>query len=163
VPIEVGGASYNPCKSDRVRPSQRPKSSATRCTNHTPYRPLLQVLLISLYLPCLPDDLIFEQYNRQLYSSIPMSLSRRVPSTALLSSFYKTPYASCRVAVGRQVRWDSTQNEKPQGHGKSFSGQLYSSTALRLQREKADRERFSKARNEAGGGKSLALTFGKGP
>jgi D-lactate dehydrogenase (cytochrome) len=90
-----------------------------------------------------------------------MSLSKKIPSTALLSSFHKTPYPSCRRALGRQIRCESTQSDQPQGHGKSFSGQLYSSTALRLQREKADRDRFSKARNEAGGGKSLALTFGK--
>jgi hypothetical protein len=31
---------------------------------------------------------------------------------------------------------------------------------MRLQREKADRERFSQARNESSGGRSLALTFG---
>jgi D-lactate dehydrogenase (cytochrome) len=89
-----------------------------------------------------------------------MSLSKKIPSTALLSSFHKAPYPLFRRALGRQIRHKSTQNEK--SDGKSFSGQLFSSTALRLQREKAERERFSKARNEAGGGRSLALTFSKG-
>lgn len=43
----------------------------------------------------------------------------------------------------------------------SFRGQLYESTAQRLQRERAEQEKFAKERGESSGGRSLAITFGK--
>jgi len=90
-----------------------------------------------------------------------MSLSHRAPSRALLASLRRS--APClRRPAASQIRCESTEQKpaQPQQDGKSFRGQLYNSTAMRLQREKADRERFSQARNESSGGKSLALTFG---
>src|SRR5690348_12836809 len=101
-----------------------------------------------------------------------MSLPKRAsaPSRALLSALRRpctSPYlqrTSIRtsdIGVIGQQRWESTEGHpQPRGDGKSFRGQLYSSTAMRLQREKAERERFSNQRNEKSGGKSLALTFG---
>ncbi|TVY71169.1 D-lactate dehydrogenase [cytochrome] [Lachnellula suecica] len=88
-----------------------------------------------------------------------MSLStRRAPSKALLASLRKSTAAPC-LRTTQQIRWESIEQKPPPQDGKSFRGQLYNSTAMRLQREKADRERFSKARNESAGGRSLALTF----
>lgn len=90
-----------------------------------------------------------------------MSFTKRIPSSALNALRPSAATTPClRRVVGRQIRWESTEKVEKKGHGKSFSGQLYSSTALRLQREKADRERFSELRNEAGGGKGLAMSFG---
>lgn len=93
-----------------------------------------------------------------------MSLSHRAPSKALLAALRRSalPSPCLRVTAASQVRFESTENKpaQPQQDGKSFRGQLYNSTAMRLQREKADRERFSQARNESSGGRSLALTFG---
>lgn len=89
-----------------------------------------------------------------------MSFPKRVPSTALLAALRRTTQTPClRTAATHQMRWESTEKESP-GHGKSFSGQLYTSTAMRLQKEKADRERFSKLRNESSGGRDTAITFG---
>ncbi|TVY87000.1 D-lactate dehydrogenase [cytochrome], mitochondrial [Lachnellula willkommii] len=89
-----------------------------------------------------------------------MSLSRRAPSTALLASLHRsTVQTSFRIASTRQRRCESTEQKPPQD-GKSFRGQLYNSTAMRLQRERAERERFQQARNENfSGGRSSALTF----
>ncbi|TVY37471.1 D-lactate dehydrogenase [cytochrome], mitochondrial [Lachnellula occidentalis] len=91
-----------------------------------------------------------------------MSLSR-APSRALLASLRRsTVQTSClRIASARQRRCESTEQKPPPPaqEGKSFRGQLYNSTAMRLQREKADRERFTQARNESSGGRNSALTF----
>ncbi|KAG9235937.1 d-lactate dehydrogenase-like protein [Amylocarpus encephaloides] len=88
-----------------------------------------------------------------------MSFPKRAPSTALLAALRKTASPPCsRIAAIQQMRWESSHPEPPK-NGKTFSGQLYGSTALRLRREKADRERFSNARNESGGGRTLGLTF----
>ncbi|TVY18984.1 Mitochondrial D-lactate dehydrogenase [cytochrome] [Lachnellula arida] len=89
-----------------------------------------------------------------------MSLSCRAPSTALLASLRRsTVQTSFRIASTRQRRCESTE-EKPPQDGKSFRGQLYNSTAMRLQRERAERERFQQARNDNfSGGRSSALTF----
>ena len=46
---------------------------------------------------------------------------------------------------------------------KSFKGQLYESTALRLQRERAEQARFAKARGESSRGRNAAVTFGLPP
>lgn len=92
-----------------------------------------------------------------------MYFTKRIPSSALHALRQSTATTPClRRAAGRQIRWESTEKTEKSnnGHGKSFSGQLYSSTALRLRREKAERERFSELRNEAGGGKGLAMSFG---
>lgn len=97
-------------------------------------------------------------------NSLPTMSLQRAPSKALLASLRRSALLPpcLRIAAARQVRWESTENKSPQPQqdGKSFRGQLYNSTAMRLQREKADRERFSQARNESSGGRSLALTFG---
>ncbi|TVY24156.1 D-lactate dehydrogenase [cytochrome], mitochondrial [Lachnellula hyalina] len=90
-----------------------------------------------------------------------MSLTCRAPSRALLASQGRsTVQTSClRIASVRQRRCESTEQKKPPQDGKSFRGQLYNSTAMRLQREKADRERFTQARNESSGGRNSALSF----
>ena len=43
---------------------------------------------------------------------------------------------------------------------RSFKGQLYDSTAARTQRERQERQRFSRERGEASGGRNSAITFG---
>jgi len=47
-----------------------------------------------------------------------------------------------------------------QEEGRSFKGQLYESTAQRLQRERAEQARFAKQRELGSGGKSASLLFG---
>ncbi|RAL61792.1 hypothetical protein DID88_002855 [Monilinia fructigena] len=49
--------------------------------------------------------------------------------------------------------------EQNPGEGRSFKGQLYESTQARLIKERAEREQYSKNRNESSGGKNSALTF----
>lgn len=86
-----------------------------------------------------------------------------VPSRALLTTLRNSARASratpCLRIAGRQLRWESTE-QKPPGEGKSFKGQLYESTAIRLERERREQARFSKARNEGAGGRNMALSFG---
>lgn len=50
--------------------------------------------------------------------------------------------------------------EKREGN-KSFRGQLYNSTAERLQREQAEQERLAGRRTVGGGLRSLVTLFGK--
>lgn len=89
----------------------------------------------------------------------------QAPSRALLSALRNSSSRAsqakvpCLRTAGSQLRWESTE-QRPAGEGKSFKGQLYESTAVRLARERQEQERFSKARNEGGGGRNAALSFG---
>lgn len=86
-----------------------------------------------------------------------------VPSKALLSTLRNSTRASratpCFRTTCRQLRWESTE-QRQLGEGKSFKGQLYESTAVRLERERREQARFSKVRNEGAGGRNMALSFG---
>jgi len=92
-----------------------------------------------------------------------MSFSKRAPSRALLSHLRKSPFSPpspcLRSIAYRQLRCESTEN-RPVGEGRSFKGQLYESTSARLAREQAERNRFSRERQEGSGGRNMALTFG---
>jgi hypothetical protein len=100
----------------------------------------------------------------QLMLSRAMSFPKAAPSRALLShlcrSSFSTPSPCLRSVASRQIRCESAEG-KPVSGGRSFKGQLYESTAVRLARERAERERFSKVRKEGSGGRSMALTFGR--
>lgn len=89
-----------------------------------------------------------------------MSFPRRVPSAALLSSLRASSSQTrfCLRSSATRVRYAST--EQNPGEGRSFKGQLYESTQARLIKERAEREQYSKNRNESSGGKNSALTFG---
>ena len=50
-------------------------------------------------------------------------------------------------------------SEKPQQQ--SFKSQLYESTQQRLQRERAEQERFAQYQTQSSGGRYAALVFGK--
>ncbi|KAG4035137.1 hypothetical protein MFRU_002g04810 [Monilinia fructicola] len=88
-----------------------------------------------------------------------MSFPRRVPSAALLSSLRASSSQTrfCLRSSATRVRYAST--EQNPGEGRSFKGQLYESTQARLIKERAEREQYSKNRNESSGGKNSALTF----
>ncbi|KAF7864013.1 hypothetical protein EAF04_006978 [Stromatinia cepivora] len=88
-----------------------------------------------------------------------MSFSRRAPSSALLSSLRASSSRSqfCLRSPATRLRYAST--EQNPGEGRSFKGQLYESTQARLIKERAEREQYSKNRNESSGGKNSALTF----
>lgn len=94
-----------------------------------------------------------------------MVFPSRAPSRALLATLRQNasiaPILRARPAC-RQIRCESTQkNPAPNEEGgKSFKGQLYESAAVRLERERAERARFSRERNEGAGGRNTALTFG---
>jgi len=90
-----------------------------------------------------------------------MSFFKVAPSRAITRSLRRTTIApSCLQASPRiQCRLEST-NKSPAEQGSSFKGQLYESTAARLQREREERERFSRERDEGSGGRNAALTFG---
>ena len=60
-----------------------------------------------------------------------------------------------RVRPAHRRSYASAQEE-----GRSFKGQLYESTAQRLQRERAEQARFAKQRELGSGGKSASLLFG---
>lgn len=57
---------------------------------------------------------------------------------------------------GRNFHISKALKERDQ----SFRGQLYQSTAERLERERAEQRRFAEARGEAHGGRNAAFTFG---
>ncbi|TGO80131.1 hypothetical protein BELL_0014g00200 [Botrytis elliptica] len=88
-----------------------------------------------------------------------MSFPRRVPSSALLSSLRTSSSRSqfCLRSPASELRYAST--EQNLGEGRSFKGQLYESTQARLIKERAERQQYSKNRNESAGGKNSALTF----
>ena len=86
---------------------------------------------------------------------------KAVPSRAIARSLRRTTIApSClQVSPWIQYRLESTNKSPAEQHG-SFKGQLYESTAARLQREREERQRFSQERGEGSGGRNAALTFG---
>lgn len=86
------------------------------------------------------------------------------PSVALLRSLGRTssPRRCLHRLANRQHRALHVsrvlgQEERPQ---KSFHGQLYESTAERVQRERAEQKRFAEMRNESGKGRNAAVTAG---
>jgi D-lactate dehydrogenase (cytochrome) len=94
-----------------------------------------------------------------------MSFPKRVhaPSRALLSALSRTPAApTLRPAATSKRRWASTQPTQPE-EGRSFKGQLFVSTAARLEKERQERERFAKQRSDGRAGKNAAFTFGTSP
>ncbi|KAM3075558.1 D-lactate ferricytochrome c oxidoreductase [Clarireedia jacksonii] len=88
-----------------------------------------------------------------------MPFPRKVPSRALLAgsraSSSLLPF--CFRAGSTRFRCLSTE-QKPEEE-RSFKGQLYESTQVRVERERAERARYSKNRNETSGGRASALTF----
>jgi len=94
-----------------------------------------------------------------------MSLSKCAPSTAALARAARPSSRSIRVASSSQKRWLSTEKEPaekgPTGpsHGKSFQGQLWESTAARMQRQKAERAKFTHE-STSPTGRNSALAFG---
>ncbi len=84
------------------------------------------------------------------------------PSVALLKSFRQVPVSQqClrQIPIGSRRAIHSSRRlceEK-----RDFKGQLYESTAQRLQRERAEQRRFAKERGESSGGRNAAITFGK--
>lgn len=94
-----------------------------------------------------------------------MSFPKRVnaPSRALLSALGRTAAApTFRPAATSQRRWASTQPTQPE-EGRSFKGQLFVSTAARLEKERQERERFARQRSEGRDGRNAAFTFGTSP
>lgn len=92
-----------------------------------------------------------------------MALPQRAhaPSKALLSALARRNGApTLRRVTFSQRRWESTEQKQPEENERSFKGQLYESTAARLERERAERQRFAKLRNESAGGRNAAITFG---
>lgn len=69
-----------------------------------------------------------------------------------------------RLARPIQCRWESTKPPTtPAEQSRSFKGQLYDSTAERLQREREEQKKFARDRNESAGGSKAAMTFGTTP
>ena len=72
-------------------------------------------------------------------------LSRRALGRQLSSPLRNTSSSTSRwAAAGR--RWYAADSKEPERE--SFKGQLYQSTHERVQRERADQERFAKQRDE---------------
>ncbi|KAI9806572.1 MAG: D-lactate ferricytochrome c oxidoreductase [Piccolia ochrophora] len=66
------------------------------------------------------------------------------------------PLRSCAIHRPGWRCYSST----PEGERKSFKGQLYNSTAQRVQRERDEQQRYAEDREkQTGGGRNLALTF----
>lgn len=62
----------------------------------------------------------------------------------------------------RGFRSTAVVKEEAKGQGgPDFRGQLYESTAQRLQRERTEQARFAKERGESSGGRNTAITFGE--
>lgn len=86
------------------------------------------------------------------------------PSIALLRSL--KGYPPCRrissttiLLATRSFHVSSSRRQQE----KSFKGQLYESVAKRLEREREEQSRFSKARGESSGGRTAATTFSSSP
>ncbi|KAH0551643.1 hypothetical protein GP486_007139, partial [Trichoglossum hirsutum] len=92
-----------------------------------------------------------------------MSYQRLLPVQSTLRVLLKPavlPVASPKrwsPLVARQCRCLSTGKNEP--IAKSFKGQLYDSTAQRLERERAEQLRFSKEREKGSKGRPAAITF----
>lgn len=63
------------------------------------------------------------------------------------------------IVLKREIRLSKCFAEER----KSFRGQLYESTAQRLERERAEQRRFANERGADRGGRTSALTFGLPP
>jgi D-lactate dehydrogenase (cytochrome) len=90
-------------------------------------------------------------YRRRL--SVQPALRVLLTPTAFSATFAKYP----RPLTVNQCRCQSTEKGEDL---ESFKGQLYRSTAQRLERERAEQRRFAKERGESSQGRSLAITFG---
>ena len=91
-----------------------------------------------------------------------MSGNRLCPSVALLQSFRQAPIPKqCLrqnpLGIRRAIHGSRPLSEEK----KDFKGQLFESTAQRLQRERADQRRFAKERGEHSAGRNTAITFSK--
>ena len=85
------------------------------------------------------------------------------PSVALLKSFRQVTIPSqCLRQIPIGTRRTIHSSRRLYEEKKDFKGQLYESTAQRLQRERAEQRRFAKERGESSGGRNAAITFGKG-
>ncbi|TAQ86200.1 hypothetical protein B7494_g5491 [Chlorociboria aeruginascens] len=92
-----------------------------------------------------------------------MLSAKQTPSKVLSGLQIPSRTCLCRTPIAQHgVRWLSTEKEpaveRPE-QTRSFQGQLYKSTALRLQRERTERERFSKARYTTSSGRNSSLTI----
>jgi hypothetical protein len=109
-------------------------------------------------------SLISIQQEVSLSGPIQMPLPRREPSRVVLSHLTGPRAPNFRRSVFRQqVRCDSNKADSEANNelsGKSFKGQLYESTATRLQRERAEQARFSQSRKEGIGAWGLPVSFG---
>lgn len=90
-----------------------------------------------------------------------MSISKCAPSRALLAGLPKSKSSIAprlRIFPSRQIRHESTE-QKPPEEGRTFKGQLYESTASRLQKERVERARYAKERDEGATGRNWSFTF----
>ncbi len=94
-----------------------------------------------------------------------MPTPRIVPSSSLLRALRESSisFQCVRKASPSSIRprkperLYSTTKEKVE---RSFQGQLYESTAQRLERDRAEQRRFAQQRGESSGGRNSAITFG---
>ena len=91
-----------------------------------------------------------------------MSTSKLCPSIALLRSLGRVshPPSQCVQQVSLRFERAFHKSRSLRREEKSFKGQLYESTAQRLERERAEQRRFAKERGESSGGRTAATTFG---
>jgi hypothetical protein len=93
-----------------------------------------------------------------------MSILKLAPSRAIARSTrslqrYTVAPTHLQVSPWVQCRLESSDNTSVEERA-SFKGQLYASTADRLEREREERRKYSRERGESRGGRSAALTFG---
>ncbi|KAH0542652.1 hypothetical protein FGG08_002975 [Glutinoglossum americanum] len=92
-----------------------------------------------------------------------MSYQRLLPAQSTLRILLRPTLLSTASAkqlwplAAGQYRCYSTGTNEPTG--KSFKGQLYDSTAQRLERERAEQRRFAEERGESSKGRPAAVTF----
>ncbi|KAL3425156.1 glycolate oxidase [Phlyctema vagabunda] len=83
-----------------------------------------------------------------------MSLSKVAPLRVL-----RKP-STTPQCLRRQLRFESTRPTPPPGNEeRSFKGQLYESTGIRLQKERAERLKYARDRGESSGGRNSAITI----
>ena len=91
-----------------------------------------------------------------------MSRSKLCPSAALLRSLRVSQALGpvplkASLCLRRPLHTSRPAREQQRS---SFKGQLYESVAQRLERERAEQQRFAKIRGEGGGGRPAAIAFG---
>ena len=93
-------------------------------------------------------------------SSTTANLSSTLPRNTTAARLASRAAAARRPFSSSATCRDEQKQKGAAGAGGDFRGQLYESTAQRLERERAEQRKYAEERGESVGGRNAALTFG---